>query len=176
MTIWRSEGRDPAIDIPPIPGAISYFGYGSNTNTEALGAYLLMHGVDPQGLLNPRRALLKGWRIRTNYLMTSLAGAANIEPARDGKVEGVLMDITPDVHHALRRKEGHRYREINVCVYLPRSRRLILAMTYVVADQYCLTHDMPVAAHYRKTVLEGARQAGFSKKYRHYLSRLLRTA
>jgi len=36
--------------------------------------------------------------------------------------------------------------------------------------------DMPVHATYRATILEGAKKAGFTKKYRRHLSALLRTA
>lgn len=162
----------------PLPGMIAYFAYGSNTHLPSLSRYLIEHGIDPAGITNPRRAILEHYCLRTNYVMSTCVGATNIEQATHDRVEGLLMEISPTVHHVLRRKEGfpHRYREINVCLHLPRSRQLILAMTYVVSDEYRLTTDMPVHPTYREIVLDGARQAGFTKKYQHYLSRLLRTA
>jgi hypothetical protein len=159
-------------------GVISYCAYGSNCNLSVLHRYLIQHDVTPTGIVNLRRAHLEGHAIRTNYLMSSRYGAANIEPAKNGRVEGLLMEITPDVHRILRRKEGcpHRYREINVCVHLPRRGQLILAMTYVVTDAFRLSIDMPVHPIYRDTVLAGARASGFSQKYQQHLSRLLCTA
>lgn len=153
-----------------------YFAYGSNIGS--LHRYLTQHGVDPVGIANPRRAILDNYRIRTNYLRDGQTGAANIEPAKGERVEGVLMDISHEVHHLLRRKEGfpHRYRETSIFVHPPRSRRMILAMTYVVTREHRLPIDMPVHPSYRQIILEGAQKAGFTVKYRRHLSALLRTA
>jgi len=155
-----------------------YFAYGSNTNLPALRRYLVQHGLNFRDVSKPCRALLEGWRIRTNYLMSRMTGAANIEPTKGTRVEGLLMEMTPAVHQALRRKEGwpHRYREIAVTVTIPRTRQIMAAITYVVSKAYQLPVDMPVHEDYRDAVLDGAKQAGFTKKYQHYLSRLLRTA
>jgi hypothetical protein len=159
---------------------VIYFTYGSNTNLPVLRRYLVQHGVDPRGIRNARRAFLDDFRIRTNYMKTGLVGGAavNVEAAKGKRVEGLLMDISPEVHHLLRRKEGfpHRYREISIFVHLPRSHRLIMAMTYVVAEKYRLRTDMPVHPSYRSIILEGAHRAGFTKKYQRHLSALLRTA
>jgi hypothetical protein len=158
---------------------ILYFAYGSNTNLKRLRDYLAQRGCDPRGIRSPRRAFLDDYRIRTNYLMGGMTGAANIEPAQGKRVEGLLMDITAEVHHLLRRKEGwfsHRYREASIFVHLPRSRGLIMATTYVVSPQYQLKLDMPVHPKYRSTILQGAQRARFSQKYQRFLSRLLKTA
>jgi hypothetical protein len=155
-----------------------YFAYGSNANLPALHHYLVLNEVDPQEILNPRRAILSGWQIRTNYLMTRLTAATNIEPSPRSRVEGVLMEISPAVHKALRRKEGwpHRYVERAVTVSLPRSRRVAVAFTYMVSDRYRLQLDMPVGEDYRSAILEAARTMGFTQKYQRHLLRLLRTA
>lgn len=157
---------------------VLYFAYGSNTNLHLLSEYLARRGVDPVAVLNPRRAILHDYRLRTNYLMGRLTGAANIEPSQGGRVEGLLMEIAPAVHQALRQKEGwpRRYREIAVTVTIPRTRRIIVALTYVVAEEYRLPIDVPVHPTYRAAVLKGARAACFTQKYQQHLSRVLRTA
>lgn len=155
-----------------------YWAYGSNSHLSALRNYLVRHEVSPKDISNPRRAILDDYRIRTNYLRDGRTGAANVEPALGHRVEGLLLDISSDVHRVLRRKEGfpHRYCEVNIFVHLPRSRRLIMAMTYIVTQECRLPTDMPVHQTYRQTLLEGAHQAGFTKKYQRHLSTLLRTA
>lgn len=154
-----------------------YFGYGSNCDPNSLHRYLAQHGVDPKGIANPRRAFLDGWTIRTNYLRDGRTGAANIEPAKGKRVEGLLMDIGPEVHHLLRRKEGcpNRYGEASIFVHLPRSRRMILALTYIVTQECRLPIDMPVVPSYREIILEGAKKWGFSRDYQKRLRALLRT-
>ncbi len=76
-------------------GSMLYFAYGSNTNLSVLHKYLVQHGCDPRGIRNPRRVFLDDFQIRTNYLMGGMTGATNIEPAKGKRVEGMLMEITP---------------------------------------------------------------------------------
>ena len=84
-----------------------YFAYGSNINLDHLTDYLDTHGVSLDTDLQAKHALLHNYRLRTNYFANSHgAGACNIEPAHDHRVEGVLMSITPAVREALRVKEG----------------------------------------------------------------------
>lgn len=156
---------------------VLYFAFGSNCNLSALHRYLVQHGCDPKGIRNPRRAILRNYRIASNYQMTDLWGAANIEPATGKHVEGVVMGISPDVHHLLHRKEGwpRRYRETTVCVHLPRMRQNLIARTYIVTDECRLTTDMPVHPDYRATILEAAQQWGFSRDYQKRLRKLLCT-
>jgi hypothetical protein len=82
-----------------------YFAFGSNIDAESLSEYLRRNEVDPTEAKDPRRALLRDYQIRTNYQTCGKWGAANIEVHSGGLVEGVLMEISPAVHAALRRKE-----------------------------------------------------------------------
>lgn len=157
---------------------VNYFAYGSNIHLPVLRHYLRQHGCDPSGISNPRRAFLEGYRFRTNYLTCSLWGAANIEPDAHARVEGILMQVTPEVVECLRRKEGCpvRYDETTVAVRLPRSCHCIVAVTYRVTDEYSLPTDTLVHPTYRATILEGAQHWGFGRDYQKRLRRVLRTA
>ena len=89
-------------------GVMFYFAYGSNINLDHLTDYLDTHGVTPGTELRGQHALLHDYRLRTNYFATSHgAGACNIEPALDQRVEGVLWSITPAIQDVLRIKEGY---------------------------------------------------------------------
>jgi hypothetical protein len=155
---------------------MNYFAYGSNLHTPHLRSWLVRCGVDPQELGPGWRATLDGYRLRTNYLCSHGAGAANIEPAPRRTVEGVIMTITPAVHRVLRAKEGfpHRYTEIEVAVVPCGKRQAVNAMTYVVIPEWCLPFDVPVTVWYRQLILEGAASHGLSPAYQRYLRRLLR--
>ena len=77
-------------------GIMFYFAYGSNLNLEHLTGYLDTHGVTLDTEFQAEYALLQHYRLRTNYFAGSHgAGACNIEPAHDHRVEGVVMSITP---------------------------------------------------------------------------------
>ena len=84
-----------------------YFAYGNNINLKHVTDYLDTHGVTLDTDFQPEHALLHNYRLRTNYFAASHgAGACNIEPAHDHRVEGVVMSITPAIQDVLRVKEG----------------------------------------------------------------------
>ena len=154
----------------------AYFAYGSNINISYLKHYLEACKASPSGVQHEQRAVLHGWRLRTNCVTESSGGAANIEPHRGSSVEGLVMEISPAVHQVLRHKEDwpDGYKEVNVPLELPgppRSERM--ALTYVVAEKYALAFDEPVSVDYRHLILAGAHQLGFSDAYQQYLRTLL---
>lgn len=154
-----------------------YFAYGSNLNLPHLSSWVRLFGVNPDEITNPRRAVLGDHQLRTNYLTTNGLGAANIEPAKGGAVEGLQLTITPAVHAALRAKEGHpiRYTEEEVLVTVPGRTRRVRALTYVVTPDHCLPVDMPVSDNYRRLVLDGARACRLSRIYQTRLLSILLT-
>ena len=155
-----------------------YFAYGSNMNLPHLRRHITSLGVDTKGLGLPRRAVLQGYRLRTNYVScVHGAAACNIEPAQGSIVEGLVMKISPAIREALRAKEGWpvRYQEVMVNVMIRDRREPIRALTYIVAADHRLDVDMPVTPAYRRFVLDGARAAGLSKSYQEQLARTLRT-
>jgi hypothetical protein len=156
---------------------IEYFAYGSNLNLSHLRDWLGRFGVQPDGANNPRRVVLLDYRLRTNYLTTSKLGAANIESSPGEVVEGLVFTISTEALEALRAKEGwpHRYDEIGVEVVVPRSRKTIQAVTYMVTPQFQLPIDVPVSARYRALILEGARVAHLSPAYQSHLREVLLT-
>lgn len=154
-----------------------YLAYGSNMNLAHLHEWLERLDVPCLGARNPRRAILPGFRIRTNYLTTASLGAANIEPCRGEQVEGVLLQVWQNAVAALRAKEGcpRRYEEIDVEVIIPSMGRKIHAMTYRVTNDHQLPFDLPVSNGYRKLILDGARAARLSVSYQARLKRILRS-
>ena len=133
-------------------------------------------GVDPDELGPVRRAILPGYRLRTNYRRSFGIGACNIEPSPRGKVEGIVMPVTPSIRRALRLKEGHphRYAEIEIAVTPLGKKRTVRAFTYKVTPAYCLPFDVRVAQEYRRLILEGAASHQLSPHYQKHLRRMLR--
>ena len=155
----------------------SYFAFGSNICVPHFRGYLVHHGIDPVEARNPRRAILAGYRLRTNYRsVVHEAGAANIEPALGHAVEGVVIEITDSIRQALRRKEGWpvRYREIEVEVKIVDTDEIVDALTYIVTPEYRLPFDLPVTQRYRDLILEGAARFHFRQTYQRRLRRILR--
>lgn len=155
---------------------IPYFAYGSNLFQPHLAAWCVAYGIDPNAISNPRRGVLDGFRLRTNYLRAGATGAANLEPFRTGRVEGVVYSITPKALELLRRKEGHpyRYSEMIVGIKLLDTGRCIQSLTYSVVPRFRLRRNMPVAPEYRELVLQGASSHRLSAAYQRRLARLLR--
>jgi len=154
---------------------MNYFAYGSNVNTGHLRSWLDRCGLAPDELGPPRKAILSGYRLRTNYLRSIGVGASNIEPRPRNRVEGIIMPVTPSVHEALRLKEGHphRYAEIEIAVTPFGKQRTVQAFTYMVTPAYCLPFDVPVTEEYRRLILEGAASHRLSPRYQHQLRRML---
>ena len=156
-----------------------YFAYGSNLNLDHLTDYLGKHGVSVDTDFQAEHALLHNYRLRTNYFAASHgAGACNIEPAHDHRVEGVVMSITPAVQEVLRVKQGFplRYHEIDVIVHTASTQASVRALTYVVTPTHRLDVDLPVTDRYRSLILAGAKHFGFSKSYQQELRGMLKAA
>lgn len=153
-----------------------YFAYGSNLNLDHLADWLARCNILDATPEYYGRAILHGYQFRTNYLRTSGAGAANIEPSDSEQVEGLLIRICGDIQQALRVKEGHpvRYRELDVEVE-DTDGEAVSAMTYTVTPKYKLADDQLVMKRYRNLILDGAATAELSEGYQAALSRILRT-
>lgn len=166
-------GFGPAIPVV----MLNYFAYGSNINPGHISSFLRSHGVDPDHISKVRRALLSGYRLRTNYMTAGRGAAANIEPTNGCSVEGVVMEISESVRDALRTKEGwpFRYEEVPVRVRL-RNGWMADAFTYVVTRDMRVPWDLPVSKRYRALIIDGARAYGFTHRYQHQLHVLLKTA
>ena len=95
---------------------------------------LAEYGVGVDDLKNPRRAVLRRYRLRTNYYSGAhRAGACNVEPDEDHHVEGVVMGISEGVRDILRAKEGFPacYEETEIEVQT--STESVSAFTYIVS-------------------------------------------
>jgi len=154
---------------------MDYFAYGSNMSVFHLLRLIAEHGVGFDDLKNPRRAVLRGYRLRTNYYSGAhRAGAANIESAEDHNVEGVVMGISEGVRDILRAKEGFPACYEEIAIKVQTSTGSVPAYTYVVSPARQLAVDLPVTPAYRQTILDGARMFQFSQNYQRYLQRALK--
>ncbi len=156
-----------------------YFAYGSNINLDHLHEHLSTHGVKLDTELQPEHAILPNYRLRTNYFAGShSAGACNIEPASDHRVEGVVITITPAIQAALRVKEGYPrcYEEFEVDVHTASAQAPVQALTYIVATAHQLEDDLPVTARYRELILTGAKHFEFTNSYQEMLRNKLQIA
>lgn len=155
-----------------------YFAYGSNMHLGHLRQWVRSQGRDPADIRRPRHAVLRGYRLRTNYLSAGHGtGAANIEPAGGHVVEGVVVNVTPAIQTLLRRKEGWPccYEEVRVTVETEHSGQQVDAFSFVVTDRLRLPMDLPVTPEYAGLILEAAAEFRFSRAYQQRLRRLLRT-
>ena len=153
-----------------------YFAYGSNMHTAYLRRWLNSQGADLDGLGDATPAILRDYRMRTNYWsLRHRAGAANIEPARRQYVEGVVIPITSEIRKLLRKKEGwpRIYRERAVRAESLSERWTARAFTYMVAPDYRLPFDWPVSPRYRRIIMEAAKERRFTPSYRDQLDQLL---
>ena len=156
-----------------------YFAYGSNLNLRHLQSWIAERGVGVDGVRDPLRAILDGFRLRTNYYSTGHdAGACNIERDSGDRVEGILLRVSASALEALRIKEGcpHHYVETNLHVFVPEVEGFVGAVTFVVHADRRLEYDLPVAEKYRQIVLGGAKAAGLTPKYQNRLKRILTTS
>lgn len=126
--------------------------------------------------LKPQRAVLPGFRFRTNYVSSAGGGAANIEQSKGSCVEGVVLSIPIPMLHLIRRKEGFpfRYREVLVRVKDETTGQCHLALTYQVAPRHRRDLDVQVCESYRNTILVGAMSHRLSREYQKML-RSIRT-
>ena len=154
---------------------MNYFAFGSNISVFHLIDLLTEHGVEVDDLNNPRRAVLRGYRLRTNYYSGAhRAGAANIELAEGHNVEGVVMSISEGVRDILRAKEGFPacYEETEIKVQI--STGSVSAFTYIVSPARQLAIDLPVTPEYRQLILDGARMFEFTSSYQRQLRGILK--
>jgi len=154
---------------------MNYFAFGSNISVFHLLRLIADHGIGIEDLKNPRRAVLRGYRLRTNYYSGAhRAGAANIELAEEHNVEGVIMGISEGVRDILRAKEGFPACYVETEVTVQTSTGLVPAFTYVVSPARQLAIDLPVTPEYRQVILDGARMFEFTSSYQCQLRRILK--
>ncbi len=152
-----------------------YFAYGSNINIEHLQSYLAQAGIDPGDITDVQHANLPRYCLRTNYFSHGhCAGACNIEPTRNGIVEGITMKIMKSAREALRTKEGFPscYKEVEILAHGASGE--VAAFTYMVVPERRFLFDLPVTPEYRQLILDGAKERELSQSYQRLLRRNLR--
>lgn len=134
----------------PLP---PYFAYGSNMASSQMADRC--PGAVCRGV-----ALLPGYRLAFDAWSNRRGGlVADVLPAPDSEVWGVLWQVTDDHAEALDRYEGvarGQYRRENVLVESPNGESLE-AFAYVICNP---GEEGPTTDAYRALLLEGAREHG----------------
>lgn len=133
-----------------------YFAYGSNMST----AYLTnIRGVFP---LDKEAAKLSGYNLTFSLRGPNWIepGFANIAPADDGLVEGVVYTLDQAAYERVVQSEPDEYRQVMVDL-VTADGRTIQAVTLVGPDQ----GDFQPSKRYLKTLVKGAQENALSAEY-----------
>lgn len=150
------------------------FAYGSNMDLGDLSSWFEGRGMGKPRVLHLAVASLPEHRLVWNYRSLSRgAGAANVEPAKDSSVPGLLLQLDEGTLGGLDRKEGHpeRYRREHLACRVwsgePRD-----AWVYRVQPAYRQAEFVAPRREYRDLLLGAARRHGFPAEYISALERL----
>lgn len=133
-----------------------YFAYGSNMST----AYLTnIRGVYP---LDRESAKLSGYKLNFSLRGPNWIepGFANIAPADDAFVEGVVYTLDEAAYERVVLSEPEEYRQVTVDVVTPAG-KTIQAITLVGPDQ----GEFQPSKRYLKTLVKGAQENELSATY-----------
>lgn len=133
-----------------------YFAYGSNMST----AYLTnIRGVYP---LDKETAKLSGYKLTFSLRGPNWIepGFANIAPADDGFVEGVVYTLDQAAYERVVLSEPDEYRQVTVDL-VTADGRTIQAVTLVGPDQ----GEFQPSKRYLKTLVKGAQENELSAEY-----------
>lgn len=133
-----------------------YFAYGSNMST----AYLTnIRGVHP---LDKQAARLKGYELTFSLRGPNWIepGFANIAPAANGTVEGVVYTLEPEAYERIIQSEPDDYLQVTVDLETSDG-RTVQAVTLVGPDQ----GDYRPSRRYLKILITGARENELSDEY-----------
>jgi len=133
-----------------------YFAYASNMNRAQMKSRA-------GEILEERLARLENYELAFNKKVRGGSAGANIRPAAGKSVEGVLYKINESTFRNLDRFEGApvHYRRIEVTVR-DRDGRTITAQAFIATK---VEKGLRPAAHYLKTILEGAAEHSLPTEY-----------
>jgi cation transport regulator ChaC len=133
-----------------------YFAYASNMSRAQMKSRA-------GEVFEERAGRLENYELVFNKKARGGSATANIRPAPGQAVEGVLYKINEQAFHALDRFEGapQHYRRIEVSV-LDGGGQRISAQAFIATK---VEKGLRPAAHYLKTILDGAREHGLPEEY-----------
>jgi gamma-glutamylcyclotransferase len=140
-----------------MPPTAWYFAYASNMNRTQMRSRA-------GELLEDRPARLENYELVFNKKARGGNAHANIRPAQGQAVEGVLYKISESALRALDRAEGapEHYRRIEVTVR-DASGQPVAAQVYIATKVE--RNNLRPAAHYLKTILDGAAEHNLPAAY-----------
>jgi gamma-glutamylcyclotransferase (GGCT)/AIG2-like uncharacterized protein YtfP len=145
---------------------VHYFAYGSNMNQEDFKRRCASKSHINLTAKKPIPCTLNNYLLTFNYYSTTRnGGAANIEKAGGGRVEGVLYDISEKDLHAIDAKEGYYgpnnqrnfYDRIEVSVMPAGSTKPVTAVTYIANQKMVKTSFQPPTKDYLQVIIKGAK-------------------
>jgi gamma-glutamylcyclotransferase len=133
-----------------------YFAYGSNMSRAQMRSRA-------GELLEERPGRLENYEILFNKKVRGGTATANIRPAQGQVVEGVLYKINEAAFRGLDRAEGapQHYRRIEVNVR-DANGQTVAAQVYIATK---VEKGLRPAAHYLKTILDGAAEHNLPSEY-----------
>jgi gamma-glutamylcyclotransferase len=133
-----------------------YFAYASNMNRAQMRSRA-------GEILEERPGRLENYELAFNKKVRGGTAGANIRPAPGKAVEGILYKINESAFRNLDRFEGApvHYRRIQVSVK-DRDGRPVVAEAFIATK---VEKGLRPAAHYLKTILDGAAEHGLPQDY-----------
>ena len=133
-----------------------YFAYASNMSR----AQMLSRAGE---ILDERPGRLENYELLFNKKVRGGTASANIRPVQGKVVEGVLYKINESAFRTLDRAEGapEHYRRIEVNI-LDASGQAVAAQAFIATK---VEKGLHPAAHYLKTILEGAVEHNLTAEY-----------
>lgn len=173
-TDQSEQSGKPVVEKQPRPraGAPTYFvfAYGSKINHPDLLEWLETNGYDSSMVIDATPAVLDGYDFVWNYYSASRGGGAvNLEPKRQSRVWGLLIEFQDPLLRAFDEREGHPFiysrGEKRVALKRVRDGKTVFAWLYRAKPNKQGRRNIWPTAAYKNKVVEAALFWEFPKEY-----------
>lgn len=149
---------------------VYYFSYGSNLHQSDLDRFCDKVGRPRIELRskNPRRAMLKGYKLDFNYYSDLMGGGAgNLEPSAGERVEGVVFEITDEdmITLDLRERAPDYYYRIRVDLMMTDGGGTLSDVVAYVACEDKKHPFTPPTHQYKAVIVAGAKDFDLSPEW-----------
>ena len=149
---------------------IHYFSYGSNLHQAHLNRFCHKEERPTIELRakNPRRAILKDYKLDFNYYSNLMGGGAgNLEPAPGQQVEGVVFEMTDEdmITLDLRERAPEFFYRIKVDLMMIDGGGTLSDVVAYVACEDKKTPFTPPTQEYKAVIIDGAKDFDLSPEW-----------
>jgi gamma-glutamylcyclotransferase (GGCT)/AIG2-like uncharacterized protein YtfP len=146
------------------------FAYDSKMNHPELLAWLEKNGYDSSRVVDAAPATLEGYDFVWNYYSHSRkSGVANLEPKKNSKIWGLLIEFEDSLLKAFDEREGHPFAysrgEERVPVQRVEDSKTVFAWLYRAKPNMARRRNVWPTLSYKKKVLDAALFWGFPDAY-----------